>query len=308
MNPGLVSIIIPTLNRADYVIEAIESAKAQTYPLKEIIVVDDGSSDQTAERVARMEGIRYFYQKTARQGAARNQGLRLAQGEYIASLDSDDLWNEDFLEKSIGCLEAFGLDFVFSDWITIRNGKPYASEWRRRRKWRPYVRHPQGEWFLLTPADVRSLFLDICPAPSSSLVIRRKSIFSGWRQQMRIADDWYLILEMALNRPCKAAFSLTPRWRKRVDGKNIYDGRPFLETRELYLHDHPLFRQDFGAMLTRREKLKLTRRELANRLRVLVHEAAGTPLGSRLNMPKFVTKLRRSYRPDEWLSWSSRRS
>jgi len=61
MTRGLVSVIIPTYNRADYVVEAIRSAKAQTYRLKQIIVVDDGSCDDTARRVAEVGGVEYHY-------------------------------------------------------------------------------------------------------------------------------------------------------------------------------------------------------------------------------------------------------
>jgi glycosyltransferase involved in cell wall biosynthesis len=76
-----VSVIIPTYNRADYVVKAIRSAQAQTYPRTQIIVVDDGSCDDTARRVAEMSDVEYYYQAHRGQGAARNHGLRLARGE-----------------------------------------------------------------------------------------------------------------------------------------------------------------------------------------------------------------------------------
>jgi hypothetical protein len=111
---------------------------------------------------------------------------------------------------------------------------------------------------------------------------------------MKIADDWYLLLEMALHRPCKAAFTLTPRWRKRVDGRNVYDGRPFAETvRKLYLHDYRFFGRDFAARLTRREKLSLLTSELKYRLRLRLHETAGTRLASRLRIPSLIAQLRK---------------
>ena len=271
---GLVSIIIPTYNRALSVVEAINSAKAQTYSAKQIIVVDDGSSDDTARRVAGTEGVEYYYQPNKGQGAARNHGLRRAKGEFVASLDSDDLWERDFLAKSVDCLEAFNLDFVFTNWNKIRKEQLYPSEWLQRGKWKPYRANPHGEWFLLTPAQVKKMFLDICPAPSSSLVVRRSSIISGWGERMQMADDWYLILEMALQRPCRAAFTLTPRWTKRVDGQNVYDGRPPAEVlRKLCLHDQKLFREEFGPRLTRSEKLRLVRREIRHRVSLSLREA-----------------------------------
>jgi len=251
MIKGLVSIIIPTYNRADYVVEALHSAKAQTYPLKQIIVVDDGSCDDTARRVFEVGGVEYYRQSNRGQGAARNYGLQFAQGEFIASLDSDDLWDQDFLARSVECLKAFQLDFVFTNWLKLRNDRAYSSEWLRDGKWKPFQTHRQGEWSLLNPAQIRKMFLERCPAPSSALLIRRNSIVSGWGEHMLIADDWYLVLEMVLRRPCRAAFSLTPRWKKRVDGKNVYDGQPYAENvRKLYLHDYRSFGRDFRPLLT----------------------------------------------------------
>ena len=273
MIKGLVSIIIPTFNRAACVIDAIKSAQAQTYPAKQIIVVDDGSSDDTAQRVAEIEGIEYLHQPNQGHGAARNCGLRAAHGEYIASLDSDDLWDEDFLATSIDCIEARDLDFVFINWTKVTHGgKLQSSEWLRDRKWKQYSPQRDGDWFMLNPQDVRKLFLKHNPAPSSSLVIRRGSIVSGWGEQMRIANDWYLVLDTVLHRDCYAAFTLTPRWKKRVDGTNIYDGRPFYEISEqLHLREYPRFRRDFHALLTRKERLTLWRRELSYRVRVRLH-------------------------------------
>lgn len=295
MNEGLVSVIIPTYNRADYVVEAVRTAQAQTYPRKQIIVVDDGSLDDTARRVAELGGeIEYRYQPNRGQGAARNHGLRIAAGEFIASLDSDDLWDADFLSRSVECLEEFRLDFVFTNWVKVRGDRTLPSEWLRDGKWRPYRTDTRGEWCLLTPAQVRRLFLERCPSPSSSLLLRRDSITSGWGEHMQVADDWYLLLDMALRRPCRAAFTLQPRWRKRVDGTNVYDGRPFAEVaRCLYLGDRRAFRRDFKALLTRRERLALARREAAYRLHLFLHEWADADHAGRLMASPVLDGLHR---------------
>jgi glycosyltransferase involved in cell wall biosynthesis len=293
MIKGLVSILIPTYNRADYVVEAIHSAMAQTYAHRQIIVIDDGSCDDTAQFIAGIEGVEYYYQDNKGQGAARNYGLSLAQGEYIASLDSDDLWDSDFLARSVSCLEAFHLDFVFTNWHKVRQGQLYPSEWLRDGKWKQYRTNCQGDWFLLTPMQVKKLFLDICPAPSSSLLVRRTSIVSGWGEHMLIADDWYLLIEIALHRACRAAFSLTPRWRKRVDGKNVYDDQPSIETlRKLYLHDQRAFRSDFRAYLSRSERLRLALRGLKYRLLVTLRTALNSEFAARIRIPVIIAPLR----------------
>lgn len=92
------SVIVPTYNRANYVTEAIESILSQSFQDHEIIVVDDGSTDNTKDVLARYEGrIRYIYQANSGVSAARNAGIRHAQGEWLAFLDSDDIWLPDYL-------------------------------------------------------------------------------------------------------------------------------------------------------------------------------------------------------------------
>ena len=89
MSP-IISIVIPTYNRADYISETIDSVLNQTYNDYEIIVVDDGSNDDTKAILSKYgDQIRYIYQENQREGAARNNGIRHSTGRYIALLDSD---------------------------------------------------------------------------------------------------------------------------------------------------------------------------------------------------------------------------
>jgi glycosyltransferase involved in cell wall biosynthesis len=101
----LVSIVIPTFNYGHFVGEAVESALNQTYSCVEVIVIDDGSTDDTRERLAPYIGrIHYHYQSNAGLSAARNTGIRLAQGEFVALLDSDDAFHPRKLETQVGML------------------------------------------------------------------------------------------------------------------------------------------------------------------------------------------------------------
>ena len=103
----LVSLIIPTYNRADLVGEAIESALRQTYPAREVIVVDDGSTDGTPEVLARYgDAIRWVRTPNRGCAAARNTGVGLARGDYLAFVDSDDLVLPDKLAAQVPVLEA----------------------------------------------------------------------------------------------------------------------------------------------------------------------------------------------------------
>ncbi len=100
----LISVVIPAYNRAHMVGRAIMSVLTQTYRNLELIVVDDGSSDNTEEIVKGFNDDRVFYLKHEKNkggSAARNTGIKAARGNYIALLDSDDEWLEDKLEKQI---------------------------------------------------------------------------------------------------------------------------------------------------------------------------------------------------------------
>ncbi len=105
MQRGLVSIITPCYNGGKYLSETIESVLAQTYTSWEMLIVDDGSVDQSAEIVRSYEKkdsrIRLLQQKNLGSAAARNNGIRHAEGQYIALLDADDVWLPIFLEKQI---------------------------------------------------------------------------------------------------------------------------------------------------------------------------------------------------------------
>jgi FkbM family methyltransferase len=105
VSDALVSIIIPTYNRAAMVVDAVESALAQTHREVEIIVVDDGSTDDTQERLERFgDRIVRLHQTNQGVSAARNAALRRATGEFIAFLDSDDLWHHRKLEIQLAYL------------------------------------------------------------------------------------------------------------------------------------------------------------------------------------------------------------
>ncbi len=261
MSPKLISIIIPTYNRADLVVGAIESVRAQTYPAMQIIVVDDGSQDQTAKAVARFPEVEYYFQENKGQAAARNLGLKHARGEYIASLDSDDRWHAKFLEFAVSGLEKYDADFVFLNWVQIYEGREFPSSWENSGTCRKFSKNYDGQWALLEAQEIRALYLENCPAPSSALLIKKSSIVGEWNEEMKIADDWYLILEMVLTKPCRAAFSLLPFWTKQIHTTNIYHGREVLEVlSDLGLHDEPLFARDFADHLTQAEKNQLQRR------------------------------------------------
>lgn len=121
----LVSVIIPTYNRAHLIKRSAMSVLNQTYSNLELIIVDDGSTDNTEEVVKSINDNRVIYIKQPNQGAcaARNNGIDHAQGEFIAFQDSDDVWHVDKLEKQVKCLKEIGADVVVCNYSAYKRGK-----------------------------------------------------------------------------------------------------------------------------------------------------------------------------------------
>lgn len=108
----MVSVIIPTYNRASLVTAAIDSVLKQTFSDFELIVIDDGSTDDTGERVRPYsDRIRYFYQPNLGASAAQNAGIREATGKWVAILASDDIWHPTKLERQLEAISKLGQGF-----------------------------------------------------------------------------------------------------------------------------------------------------------------------------------------------------
>lgn len=201
MTAPLVSVIVPTFNRRALVTEAIRSVLAQTRPVDEIIVIDDGSTDDTAAALTEAFGsrIRYVWQENAGVSAARNRGLGMAEGEYLTLLDSDDRWHPDKTRLQKAWLDDHpGYGMVLCDVARVdENGHPIDV--LRRRKAIP----EDGDvlkWVLRDPALV--------PA---SVMLRRKVIDSvggfdtslatgeDLEFHLRVAREWRVgVIELAL--------------------------------------------------------------------------------------------------------------
>lgn len=157
MKSPLISCIVPVFNGERYLGETLDSILAQSYRPLEIIIVDDGSTDGTAA-VANSYGqsIRYLWQPNCGEAAARDQGLKIAQGELIAFLDADDLWHPEKLTRQSARLrERPEIDLCFTSfrnfWI------PELAEEERR-----YQAHPlsqlQSGWSISTLLTHRAAF------------------------------------------------------------------------------------------------------------------------------------------------------
>jgi glycosyltransferase involved in cell wall biosynthesis len=107
MSLPLVSVVIPSWNRAGLLGDAIESALAQQYARLQVIVIDDGSTDETRSLMARYPDVDYIYQDHQGSASARNTGIDHARGEYLAFLDSDDLWLPGKLQTELEMFRAY---------------------------------------------------------------------------------------------------------------------------------------------------------------------------------------------------------
>lgn len=127
-----VSVIIPAYNKAEFTIRAVNSVLSQTYGNIEIIVVDDGSTDDTPEKLSHYKN-RIVYHRKRNGGAcsARNTGIKMAAGEYIALLDCDDLYYPEKIQKSVACLEADPrIGFVYTGADFIDENDRVVSEYK----------------------------------------------------------------------------------------------------------------------------------------------------------------------------------
>ena len=124
-----VSVIIPAFNGQEYLAEALASVAAQSHPDLEIIVVDDGSTDRTAEIAQTFDDRRVRYVYASRSGAAlaRNRGVGLARGELLAFLDADDVWTHDKLRLQVASLERGDGDMIFTRVEQFVGPNPFQS-------------------------------------------------------------------------------------------------------------------------------------------------------------------------------------
>lgn len=187
--PHDVSVIIPTHDRREAVVNAIRSVQAQTHAVHEIIVVDDGSTDDTSEAVAsHFPSVKCVQQAQRGVSAARNRGIREARSIWIAFLDSDDEWFPHKIERQLEMLSrASDLRLCHSDEIWIRNG----------RRVNPRAKHSKAGGRIFQ----RCLPL-CCISPSAALV--RRDVFDDvglFDETLPACEDYDLWLRICAREP-----------------------------------------------------------------------------------------------------------
>ena len=201
--PVTVSVVIPTHDRGRVVVEAIESALAQTHPPLEVIVVDDGSTDDTAERVGRLRDARVRYLRRSHAGvsAARNAGIAVATGDLVAFLDSDDLWKADKVEAEIAALARYpSAGGVFSDLEKVDGATFVPSFMRRTRVFsRLLAERAYRDGLLLSARALSLCLLQEVPIKTPALTVRRSALerVGGFNEAWTSSEDWEFLLRFA---------------------------------------------------------------------------------------------------------------
>jgi len=128
-----ISVIIPTYNRQDHILDAIKSVQNQTYKVDEIIVVDDGSTDNTKQLLKNLD-IKYIYQDNKGVSSARNTGIKNAKNSWITFLDSDDIWLDSKIEKQVQFHKNNpNILISHTDELWIKNGKQINKKYHQRK-------------------------------------------------------------------------------------------------------------------------------------------------------------------------------
>ncbi len=191
----LISVIMPAFNAANFIGESIQSVLGQTFTGFELIIVDDGSEDNTKKIIAQYERtdqrVKYIYQPTGRQGKARNTGIQQARGYYIAFIDADDLWDDTKLEKQLTHIKQPDAALVFSACNIIdENGNLLGTT-------------PPTNATVYTGVDGLEAFLT-CNRIALSSVLAKKSALKAAHNfeenaQIQYGEDYFLWLRMLLN-------------------------------------------------------------------------------------------------------------
>lgn len=205
MTKPLVSVIIPAYNCAGILFETIDSVLKQTYGNIEIVVVDDGSTDDTgkvADRYQVSGKVRWYRQENGGPGSARNTGIRSANGDYITFLDADDSLTPDSIEKRMALIrEADGLELVYSNYFIQR---PDGSMKQRFDDKYPGKRDssihqwPHGVVFEGSPADMFEIPFDFW----TGAVLTGRSLLERtgpFRTDISIGEDRDMWIRLSMN-------------------------------------------------------------------------------------------------------------
>jgi glycosyltransferase involved in cell wall biosynthesis len=268
MNNDLVSVVVPTFNYGRYVTQAVESVLSQTYLHFEVIVVDDGSTDDTRERLEPYRGrIHYVYQKNGGISSARNTGIEASRGRLIALLDSDDLWHPRKLEIQVDYLRQHP-EIALLGSTAIKDmqfGWPAPAQ----------VNENTGKAIALSELVIRSYF-----APSS-IIIRREcfqkvGLFDTSLRAVEDRDMWIRV----------ASRYLVANLQMPLIYYRLHDGNMSLEAARMEVYESKVLRKVFTEIQPLRRSFLLRQKAFsyAKFSAAFMYGASGAPLRSLTRM------------------------
>lgn len=242
---GMVSVIVPVYNGARFISEAIQSALDQTYKNLEVIVINDGSTDNTKnivdEFIHKDSRVKLINQINSGVSAARNEGIRCSKGEFIALLDHDDLWLPEKLAEQIPLFNIESVVLVYGNAIAqdIKCGLKYL------------IRDPKlfhsGR---VTEYLSKDTFIS-CP----TIVIKRNALYRleyVFDEDLQVSADYDLLIRLSLI----GDFNFTPEVTAiyRIHGDNMHRARTFL-----FVHDASYMLKKYDNLLSKQCKINISR-------------------------------------------------
>lgn len=205
-----VSVVIATFNYGRFITDAVDSVLAQTVPVSEIIIIDDGSTDDTESRVREFgTSVRYIWQENMGVSAARNRGVRESSGDLVAFLDADDTWDPQVVEKQVNEFlsdDEIGLVHCASRVFDSETGETVGINSVGKKGW---------------VADDLLLFEE--PSVNGCVIMVSREAFDsagGFDERLKIGEDWDLCYRIA--RRFKVGFVPDPVVNVRSHGTNSH--------------------------------------------------------------------------------------
>jgi len=249
-----VSVVIPTFNRAHLVQDAVRSAAGQTAAPMEIVVVDDGSTDNTEAVLDGMASrlpvpLVYVRQENAGGNVARNRGVKAAQGAYVAFLDSDDVWHPEKLEKqlaALGTLPGAGAVYCGLREVEVETGRVLSD---------PKRAYPAGDLF------ARLLVSDVT-APTSTYLVKRSIMEAAgyFDETLEARQDWDMWIRVARQAPIAVVPEALVDFRHHAGPRTVSDPERELRAYRRIMDKYAGWRAEAGARVTRKARAAYHRR------------------------------------------------
>lgn len=224
MKNSLVTVIVPAYNASDYISETVQSIINQTYTNMEIIVVDDGSTDDTKEIIKSFgPKVNYIYQKNSGSCASpRNTGLRHARGEYVTFFDADDVMMAEKIEHQVADLEKHPDAVIsISNYWNFTEMEISGDHFSTCPLLGTKIKDNNNQTFKLGPTDCREILLEENFAIASSPLFRAPTLqaLGGFNESLKACEDFHLIYRTLMSGP--ALIHPTIGFYRRIHGTNM---------------------------------------------------------------------------------------